>query len=325
MAKKQAVKLEFGKENYFYETPDDQELYELGDEADFKAMRSTTLPPHESAKGTASFTVTDQNGRPVSGVRVKFKVSAIHPTGAWRTESGMAGKYPKRQQAKARRLIQRGAIRLLGTLNRTSATTNSQGTASVEYTASHIASTLSQNKKGHERITATLDNGTTKTMNVYIGHTGLVVGPTIPKGIRFIGAKGKYMQKELKSFLTQLGNGVKKNWPHPVTITAASLKWGGQYPIHFTHKHGATLDLRPMSTDGKPTWAKTDGTHKANYDAERTKALISILKDAGGKVTFNGKGAGGKPLAGHDDHIHVSWLAKTSLHSAKKLKIEPYL
>jgi hypothetical protein len=80
-------------------------------------------------------------------------------------------------------------------------------------------------------------------------------------------------------------------------------------PPHFTHKHGGTLDIRPMSTDGNATWAKQEGTQAANYDPDRTKALILALRGSGATVvSFNGKDAGGTPLAGHDNHIHVSWI-----------------
>jgi hypothetical protein len=67
-----------------------------------------------------------------------------------------------------------------------------------------------------------------------------------------------------------------------------------------------------MSTDGNPTWAKKDGSQAANYDSQRTKGLIAVLKNGGATtIYFNGKDAGATPLEGHDDHIHVSWITET--------------
>src|SRR5690606_32007139 len=110
-----------------------------------------------------------------------------------------------------------------------------------------------------------------------------------------------------------LGNKIKaEEWPQPLTITAGNLRWGGLYPPHFTHRRGASLDLRPMSTDGNPTWCSTNGECGANYDRQQTIRLVKILKAAGAvKIYFNDPETfayGAQPLSGHHNHLHVTWL-----------------
>lgn len=67
-----------------------------------------------------------------------------------------------------------------------------------------------------------------------------------------------------------------------------------------------------MSTDGNSTWCNTDGTHADNYEREKTLALIKIFKESGAiEMFFNDSQAkefGVQPLAGHHNHVHVSWL-----------------
>lgn len=311
------VELHFGNDHTLIFMPDDDDQQLLNVENALVASQSNA-PPDGKAAGRLSVTVTDQNGRPVPGVRVRFQVKAGRPTGNWRTKNGMMSLYRSGggSASKAGSLIDQGVIRLLGTLSNSSAVSNSQGIASVEYRTSHIGSDFSQSAMAREIVTATLPNGRTRSISIDIGWRGLQVISPVSGGLRVVGAKGKHVVPDLRSFLSSLGNRIKQaKWPHPLTVTAASLKFGGQYPPHFTHKHGATLDLRPMSTDGNPTWAKQDGSSKSNYDFERTKAIINVLKQSGGKVKFNGKDAGGTVLAGHDNHIHVSWLSSISLYS----------
>ncbi|MCY4558640.1 MAG: YARHG domain-containing protein [Chloroflexi bacterium] len=166
-----------------------------------------------------------------------------------------------RNGLKVERLVNQGVIRVLGTLSTSSATTGSDGVATVTYQTSHIASDFSQNNRAREKIVATLSNGKQRTLNLNIGWRGLQQIDNVPGGHRVIGARGTRVRPKLRKFLKTLGDAVKgAKWPHPVTVTAASLRRGGQYPSHFTHKKGLTLDLRPMSTDGESTWTKKDSS-----------------------------------------------------------------
>lgn len=84
---------------------------------------------------------------------------------------------------------------------------------------------------------------------------------------------------------------------------------------------GGSFDFRPMSTDGQPTRAETDGSHAPNYDRARTLTLIRIFFGAGAQVVYfndpEGWTYGAKPLAGHSNHLHVSWLGQQAQLSAR--------
>ncbi len=289
--------------------PADDEIELTGEEV---GIARTGYSPDGSTTGSIPVLVTDQYGTPMPGQQVRFNLSYVRPGGNWRSASGMKSLYNQNNGngLKAERLVNQGVIRVLGTLSASSATTGSDGVATVTYRTSHIASDFSQNNRAREKIVATLSNGKQRTLNLNIGWRGLQQIDNDPGGLRIIGARGTRVHPKLRKFLKTLGDAVKgANWPHPVTVTAASLRWGGQYPPHFTHKKGLTLDLRPMSTDGESTWAKKDGSSASNYDLKRTARLIRVLKDSGGTVYFNGQGAGGRPKSGHHNHIHVTWIS----------------
>ena len=284
---------------------------QFGATTDEPARVHKQYPPDGTTEGDIAVIVTDGNGNPLPGERVRFDLTYVQPKEPWRTPSGLKRLYNQRKGngAKAQLEAMNGTIRLIGTLSASSATSGRDGVATVVYRTSHIASDLSQKARGKERVTARLTNGSAFKIDLNIGWTGLREIQPVAQGLRVIGATGTYVNPKLQAWLQELGARIRQlKWPHPVTVTAASLRWGGQYPPHFTHKHGWTLDLRPMSSDGRPTWAKRDGTAKANYDKERTRQLILFLKEANGRVVFNGKGVGGAPLDGHDNHIHVTWL-----------------
>ena len=292
--------------SFFHPTDDEIEL--TGEEA---RTTGSWCPPDGKTTGTISVTVT-KNDNPVSGERVDFHLSYVRPKGDWRSANGMKELYKqnKGDGAKAECLVNQGVIRVIGTLNATSAITGENGVASVTYQTSHIGSDFSQSSQAREKIVATLNNDKKSTLNLNIGWAGLQKIQSVSGGLRVLGARGEHVHPVLHKFLKRLGDTIKRaKWPHPLTITAASLRWGGQYPPHFTHKHGLTLDLRPMSKDGKSTCAKQDGSAAGNYDLKRTKMIIRVLKDFGGTVFFNGKSAGGQIKNGHNNHIHVSWLS----------------
>lgn len=287
--------------------PDEVEsIYDQSDEPNLNAMAAPArLYPNGGGNVTVSVTVTDQNGNPVPGVNVTFRVEAIRPSGAgWRTEDGVVARYGSASRAKARRRIQNGQIRLIGTLSRNNATTNAQGQAETLYTVSHIGGNQSQIAEEH--VTSTIPNGSSTSI-IQIGYDWMASIPTVNGGLRIVGATGTHIHRDLVQRLRDLGNAVAQaNWPHPVTITAGNLRWGGLYPPHFTHQWGAEVDMRPMTTDGNAgRW------QDANYDRPRTQAMVSALAQLGaGTIYFNDPQiTGATPLGGHDNHLHASFAA----------------
>ena len=297
----------------FFRHPNDDEI-DLSGRANLVA--TTRMPPDGKTRSTWKTTVRDKHQNPVAGVSVQFTVNYIQPGGNWRSANGMKTLYNQNNGngKKAENLVNQGVIRVVGSLSANSAVTDANGIAQVTYQTSHIASDFDQRVQARERLVASIGN-LTDSLDIDIGWTDLKTIQSVPGGLRVVGATGRRVHPDLHRFLKGMGDAVKAaNWPHPVTVTAASLRWGGQYPPHFTHKHGWTLDLRPMSKDGNSTWAKRNGTSAPNYDFDRTKILIDNLNVSNGTVYFNGKNAGGTPKAGHDNHIHVSWLSSPNIY-----------
>ena len=298
----------------FFKHPDDEEIY-FSDSA--KLIGTKEAPPDGKTTLTCEVKVTDQNQEPVPGAIVQFTLNYNRPGGNWRSAGGMKKLYDKKKGNgnRAKDLVDKGVIRVIGSLSANSAKTDTNGIARVVYRTSHIASDFNQRERAREQVDVSVGN-VRDSLNINVGWTGLKKIQIVSGGLRVIGATGRYVHPGVHEFLKKLGAEVKNaKWPHPVTVTAASLRWGGQYPPHFTHKHGLTLDLRPMSTDGKSTWAKENGKSEPNYDSDRTKILIAVLKGSNGTVYFNGKDAGGTSMKGHDNHIHVSWLPSTNIRA----------
>ena len=208
-----------------------------------------------------------------------------------------------------------GQIKLLGTVSPRKVWTDSKGMAIVRYTVSNVGG--NQRNIASERVSASYEAGVYRH-EIDVGYDFVPV-PRIPKGLQIAShTAGRHCHKDLARFLKLLGQLVANaKWKRLVTITAASLRWGGLYPPHLSHQHGGTLDLRPMSTNGKETWCNQSGQHAENYDRHHTRILVRALKHSGAaKLFFNDPklaADGAVPLDGHHDHIHVSWLKSAAL------------
>lgn len=265
------------------------------------------LYPNGEGTVTWPVQVTDQNGRPVPGVTVTFSVSAVRPTGDnWRSADGVVARFGTGSRARVRREIDAGTIRLLGTMRQANVVTNASGIAEGIYQVSHIGG--NQSDLAREQVIASISSGQL-SLNIDIGYDWLTEIPTVNAGLRIQGATGTHTHRDLADRMRALGEAVRDaGWPHPVTITAGTLRWGGLYPPHFSHRWGAEFDMRPMTTNGQPgTW------RDANYDRERTQRLVNALNEALGAsvIYFNDPMIdGATQLPGHDDHLHVSFAAR---------------
>ncbi len=263
--------------------------------------------------------VVKRGEHPVPGISVDFSVSAIRPTNGWRDVNEVA-KRMRGNAKKFRNRVSTGRIKLLGIMSPTTAITDENGVVTSKYVVSNVGG--NGNTMALERITLSSQAGVSRH-DILIGYD-LVDVPTVNGGLRIVGATGRHCQRSLSEFLDKLGQAVANaKWPQPVTVTAASLRWGGLYPPHLSHQHGGTLDLRPMSIDGKPTWCKTSGKHKSNYDRKRTKILIqALIKGGATRLYFNDPQMarhGASSLQGHDHHIHVSWIPPSAFVTSVQL------
>jgi hypothetical protein len=202
----------------------------------------------------------------------------------------------------------RGDIRLVGDFAERVVRTDADGLAVGTYRVSDVAGP--QDEIAIERLDA-VAGGMHAELLVEIGWPDLATIEEVAGGLRLVTLR-KHAHREVVAWLTSLGTAVAAaGWPHPVSITSASFRWGGLYPPHLSHRRGGHLDVRPMSTDGQPTWCRPDGTCAPNYDRARTLALVGALAaSAPTELFFNDPQAapsGAAAHPGHDNHVHVSW------------------
>ncbi|MFN8575489.1 MAG: hypothetical protein U0354_01405 [Candidatus Sericytochromatia bacterium] len=286
-----------------------------------KFIKSQSLKPLNNGKlqpdGESTFEwtikVIDKEGKPLKNTEISFSVEPINPLNGWRNIEEVAKRYGSSAN-KLRDKVNNGSIRLIGTVIPQKVQTNSEGIAKTIYKTSHIGG--NEENKGSEKIIAKYNNEILEN-KVEIGYDDLVPIPTIDGVLKIGDATGKHLQKDVVDLLLNIADKIKaEKWTQPLTITAGTLKWGGLYPPHFTHRRGGTFDFRPMSTDGLATWCNTDGTFAPNYDRDKTLQLIKIFKNSGAtEIIFNdpeGFKLGAKALAGHHNHLHISWLESES-------------
>lgn len=107
-------------------------------------------------------------------------------------------------------------------------------------------------------------------------------------------------------------------WSHrhpdrPIGVGDISRSGGGELKPHASHRRGSDVDLRPCRTDSDRIRVDYE---EAEYSRDLTQELVDIIH-ANGRlavklVFFNDpEVASVRPLAGHHNHLHVSFLAAT--------------
>lgn len=93
-----------------------------------------------------------------------------------------------------------------------------------------------------------------------------------------------------------------------------SFRGGAVMPPHASHRTGLDVDVRPMRKDGKETAV----TYKdLQYSRALTQELVDVIRANGvlpvAFIFFNDAGVTGvKPWKGHDNHLHIRFLASAS-------------
>jgi|GEM_PF-1062881 len=85
-----------------------------------------------------------------------------------------------------------------------------------------------------------------------------------------------------------------------------SLKDGGPFPPHSSHRNGTDIDVRPMNSQGLQVGGVS--WRSPIYDRAATQELVDTFYSTGlvRQIFFNDPRLEGvKPLAGHDDHLHI--------------------
>ena len=204
-----------------------------------------------------------------------------------------------------------GLVRLGATFNHTSENTDSQGQATFVVQAWHVCGNegspatdelvFRSSKAGiaRDRLSCGVD-GLTRITND--ASRGIVTKS---------GIKGAYIAAQLNPVLESIGatwanvTGKPSGMLNHIVVTDGSLRWGGLISPHLTHRFGGTVDIRPISTDGKHTEVGT-----SNYSKQGTEILIAIIKSTNATRIIFGQDLPGVTdvQSDHSDHIHVSWL-----------------
>jgi len=93
--------------------------------------------------------------------------------------------------------------------------------------------------------------------------------------------------------------------PNWITVTAASLRWGGLNPPHMTHRFGGTADVRPIGKEDGRMWVGHPSYHR-----EATGIIVDLMHETGASQIRFAENLRKFIVVDqtHDDHIHVSWL-----------------
>lgn len=265
------------------------------------------VPPDGRTVVAWRIQVEDAAGRPCAGVPVDFAVTPVRPLDEWRSPDALAPRFRTAAPA-ARAAMARGEIRLVGDFAARTVHTDAEGVAVGTYRVSDVAG--EQEEIAVERLDAVAGD-LRATVLAEIGWPDLADIEPVDGGLRLVTLR-RWAHHDVVAWLRTLGDAVAaRRWPHPVSITSGSFRWGGLYPPHLSHRRGGHLDIRPMSRDGQPTWCRPDGTCAPNYDRARTLALVALLASSRPTELFfndpDAAPAGAVPHPGHDNHVHVSW------------------
>ncbi len=117
--------------------------------------------------------------------------------------------------------------------------------------------------------------------------------------------RGQYAHPAMLNFLFWLELRWSGDESRKFGVGNISLANGARFAPHRSHRNGLQVDIRPLRKDG----AHIPVSYKSkDYDQAATKRLIALIQESGmvSKIMFNDPHINGvKPLAGHDDHIHI--------------------
>lgn len=294
------------------DSPDDR----IRNAIDRSATSTKTLWPSNAA--TAKFTVryrSTSDGSPLAGVAVSCTSRPISLTGEeWRKKDNLIAWFEREggNTKKIREKLKNDIVRLGVKVTPAGAITDSDGVAVFYIEGFHICG--NEASPAADEITAT-GLGQVNRLIITSAFSGLE--PLVddrPHGLTTSGIDGRrYLQPQVIQVLKAIGQlwqrvqGMPHGTPNFITITGASLRWGGLNPPHLAHRFGGSADIRPIGTWEGPVVV----TDKQHYSKAGTEKLVELLRKSGAsKILFADKLEGVTFDDNHKDHLHVSWLEK---------------
>jgi len=283
-----------------------------GDGLDYEfalAGDELTLFPSNGNSATLTVTLRFSNGSPAPGRTVRCESRPLSLVGAeWRQVNSLAPRFGGSQQT-IRERVSQGVIRLGVRVVPSSAVTNSAGQAQFRLDSFHVCGNDGQ--PAADEVITTSEAGTNRTIvkSAVEGLAPLVDNPA--GGVTTSGLVGRHLHPQIIGVLDAIGKAWQKvgnkptGMPNYITVTGASMRWGGLNPPHITHRFGGTADVRPIGTKAGPV-----SVGDAHYHREATAIIVDYMKQTGAaEIRFADALPGVTNVDGsHRDHIHVSWL-----------------
>lgn len=273
-----------------------------------------TLRPTKGANRYLTITVKPTYGLLAEGTEVSCEVSPLSLTDKkWRTADGLLQQFREATEARRetiRKHIQSGVIRLGISIAPQTAWADPNGKAVFRVGGFHICG--NDDTPASDMVLAKAPDGTTRAV-VQSAVDGLeLLQDDKSNGIALAESMiGRHLQPKIIEVLRSIGRAWLRErppgTPECVTITAASLRWGGIYPPHSAHRFGGAVDIRPIGVGAPPIVVGS-----ANYHRPGTELLVAIVaRTCPSQIIFHET----FPSVTYDDpshsnHIHVSWLAQ---------------
>ncbi|MCG7536824.1 hypothetical protein [Pseudoalteromonas sp. OOF1S-7] len=271
-----------------------------------------TLFPKNGNTALWTLTLTNALGQPVVGAPVEISAAPLTLTAPqWREPNDMAARFSRSVRTKILTRIEQGLFRLKAPFEVSSPVTDARGQITVSIRNFHSCG--NDSLPGSDRFIARVGS-LQQTLKVKCAVTGLVPIPDAPaQGLTTAGLVGRHLHPNLLAALQNLGRAwhaqpdKPAGMPDHLTITGATMRWGGINPPHFTHKFGGTIDIRPLGTQSGPI-----SVGDAAYDRQATQSLVDALIQLGAtQIIFADNLTGVTQVkANHKNHLHVSFLSE---------------
>lgn len=276
-----------------------------------------TLFPANGNNSTITITLKYSNGQPAPGKTVRCESRPLFLTGGeWRSVNALAPRFGKGEQT-IRDRVAEAVVRLGVRVTPASAVTNGNGQAQFRLDSFHTCG--NENAPAADEILAVSEGGTNRVVlkSAVEGLAALSDNPG--GGLTTSGLVGRHLHPQIIQVLQAIGQewqkvqGKPSGMPNYITVTGASLRWGGLNPPHLTHRFGGTADVRPIGTREGPV-----SVGDAHYHRQATGIIVDLMKQTGAsEIRFADNLPGVTVVDGsHRGHIHVSWL---------KSPLEPWL
>lgn len=275
------------------------------------AGNETILFPKNGNSVTFQVILKYSNGSPAPGKTVQCRSEVRTLAGAeWRTVNQLAPRFG-RGEARIRERVASETIRLSARVVPAVATTDANGVASFRVDAFHVCGNDASPASDH--IIATSEAGESRAIVACAVEGMAALVDDEAGGMTTSGLVGRHLIPEIISVLKAIGQAWQKvgnkppGMPNYITITGASLRWGGLNPPHMTHRFGGTADVRPIGTKVGQV-----SVGDAHYHREATAIIVDYLRQTGAtEIRFADNLPGVTAVdSDHKNHIHASWLKK---------------